>query len=109
MRRTVPWWAITAALLLVSPMMLYGCASSQTEQSTGQFVDDAAITAKVKAKLFEDPATSGFQINVTTFKGVVQLSGFVDDEESKERAEELAQSVPDVRDVENNVTVKPTS
>lgn len=109
MRIAMPKWVLITMLVLVSPVMIYGCASSQTDQSTGQFVDDSAITAKVKAKLFEDPATSGFQINVTTFKRVVQLSGFVNDDASKARAGELAQSVPDVRDVENNVTVKPTS
>lgn len=109
MKMTVPRWVLLAALFTASPLAIIGCASSSSGQSTGQFVDDSAITAKVKAKLFEDPATSGFQINVTTFKGVVQLSGFVDDEQAKSRAGELAKTIADVRQVENSIQVKPAS
>lgn len=109
MKNTASRSVLIATLLLASPVVFYGCASSETTQSTGEFMDDSAITAKVKAKLFEDPATSGFQINVTTFKGVVQLSGFVNDEEAKSRAGELAKTVEDVREVENNVIIKPAS
>lgn len=108
MKNTASTSVLLATLLVATPLAFFGCAS-QTKQSTGEYMDDSAITAKVKAKLFEDPATSGFQINVTTFKGVVQLSGFVNDDEAKARAGELAKTVEDVREVENNVIVKPAS
>ena len=56
-----------------------GCASTSKQESTGQYVDDSAITAKVKAAVFNEPTLKSSEINVETFKGVVQLSGFVSD------------------------------
>lgn len=101
---------LLAGALVVMPLGLLGCASGTAEQrGTGQVVDDSTITAKVKAKLFQDPDTSGFQINVTTFQGVVQLSGFVNDDKAKSRAEELAKNTADVRKVENSIQIKPAS
>jgi osmotically-inducible protein OsmY len=95
--------ALGAAGVLSIPT---GCAGTATKQSTGEYVDDASITAKVKTAFVKDPVVKALQVDVTTFKGNVQLSGFVDTAEQKSRAAQLAASVPGVRDVVNNITVK---
>jgi len=83
-----------------------GCASTPTKESTGQYVDDSTITTKVKAAIFNDPALKVFQINVETFKGEVQLSGFVDSSQSVKRAGEVARGVGGVKSVKNSLVVK---
>jgi len=83
-----------------------GCASTPTREGTGEYVDDSAITAKVKAAIFNEPSLKVFQINVETFKGDVQLSGFVDSSQSATKAGEVARSVKGVRSVKNNLIVK---
>ena len=83
-----------------------GCAGSPTKESTGEFVDDSTITTKVKAAFVHDDTVKAFDVSVETFKGVVQLSGFVDTAAQKSRAGELAANVRGVRDVKNNITVK---
>lgn len=83
-----------------------GCAATSTRQSTGEYVDDAAITTKVKTALVRDDSVKALEVKVETFKGVVQLSGFVDTAEQKEQAGRLATSVPNVVEVKNNIVVK---
>ncbi|MDB6093557.1 MAG: transport-associated protein [Verrucomicrobia bacterium] len=83
-----------------------GCASTPTKESTGEYVDDSAITTKVKAALVKDKMVKAGDVNVETFKGVVQLSGFVDAVEQKDRAGQIAAGVTGVRDVKNHITVK---
>lgn len=83
-----------------------GCAGTATRQSTGEYVDDASITTKVKAAFVRDPLVKALDVGVDTFKGVVQLNGFVDTEEQKSRAEQIAAGVAGVSSVKNNVTVK---
>jgi osmotically-inducible protein OsmY len=83
-----------------------GCASTPTKESTGEYVDDSTITTKVKAAIFNDPALKVFQINVETFKGEVQLSGYVDSAKNVEKAGEVARSVGGVKSVKNNLNVK---
>ena len=88
-------------------------ASSQpaatAQQTTGEAaVDDAVVTAKVKARLVDDEVTKAHQINVETFKGIVQLSGSVDSEEARSRATELAKNVGGVKDVKNALQVRKT-
>jgi osmotically-inducible protein OsmY len=79
----------------------------KTTGRTGeQFVDDGAITAKVKAALAGDPRTKAHQVNVETREGKVQLSGFVDSSEAKSTAEELARAVDNVKSVDNELDVK---
>jgi hyperosmotically inducible protein len=92
---------LIAATLLST---LLGCAG--VGQTTGEFVDDSTISTKVKAKLFEDPATSGWHISVTTDKGVVRLTGTVASAKEKEHAAELARGVAGVKSVQNELTVK---
>jgi osmotically-inducible protein OsmY len=83
-----------------------GCASTPTKESTGEYVDDSTITTKVKAAIFNDPALKVFQINVETFKGEVQLSGYVDSAQHVEKAGEVARKVGGVKSVKNNLNVK---
>ncbi len=83
-----------------------GCASTPTRESTGEYVDDSTITTKVKAALVHDPVVSALDVKVETFKGVVQLSGFVNTELEKTQAGNLAATVKGVASVKNNVVVK---
>ena len=76
------------------------------QQTAGEAVDDAVVTAKVKARLVDDAVTKAYQINVETFKGTVQLSGSVDSEEARLRATELAKNVGGVKDVKNSLQVR---
>ena len=93
--------------LYISVLLLAGCAGSPEKESFGEYMDGSVVTTKVKTKLFDDPVTSGFDISVETYKGVVQLSGFVSSVKEKQRAEEIARSVEGVRAVKNNITLKP--
>ena len=83
-----------------------GCAATQKHESTGQYIDDSVITTKVKAAIFEEPLLKTLQINVKTFKGVVQLSGFVDSAPSVTKAGEVAGRVEGVKEVKNDLVVK---
>lgn len=83
-----------------------GCAGSATRQSTGEIVDDATITTKVKAALVKDEIVKAREVKVDTFKGDVQLSGFVDSPVEKTRAGEVAGGVAGVRNVRNDIVVK---
>ena len=83
-----------------------GCAATPQSASTGQFVDDSVITTKVKAAILEEPSLKFLQISVETFKGVVQLSGFVDSAQSVKKAGEVAGRVAGVVSVKNDLTVK---
>ena len=83
-----------------------GCAATQTRESTGEYVDDTAITTKVKAAIFSEESLKTMQINVKTFKGVVQLSGFVNSAQSVKKAGEVARSVEHVKEVKNDLIVK---
>ena len=83
-----------------------GCASSTTQESTGQYVDDTAITTKVKAAIFKDDVLKSAEINVETFKGVVQLSGFVSSADAERRAVSVASQVGGVKSVKNDMRLK---
>lgn len=98
--------ALTALCAGTFPL-LNGCAGTSTRQSTGEFVDDAAITTKVKAEFVRDEMVKALQVNVDTFKGTVQLSGFVDTEAQKSRAADIARTVTGVVNVQNNISIKP--
>jgi len=101
----------TLALILcigVVPMVAFttGCAGDRYHQSTGENIDDHGTSGRVKSALSNDPQFKYPDVNVDTFKGVVQLSGFVNTREQKSRAGDLAKRVENVKDVENNITVK---
>ncbi|MDB5910335.1 MAG: transporter [Massilia sp.] len=85
---------------------LAACASTPTKEGTGEYVDDAVITAKVKASIFNEPTLKSTEINVETFKGDVQLSGFVAQPQDAQKAVEIARGVKGVVSVKNDVRVK---
>lgn len=91
---------------LMAATLLSGCAATATRQSTGELVDDATITTKVKAEFVRDDTVKAHDVSVTTFKGIVQLSGFVDNAVQKSRAEQIAASVAGVKSVQNNISIK---
>jgi len=95
--------AFAAALALA---FVAGCASTQTHESTGQYVDDTTLTAKVKTAIFDDPSLKSSEINVETFKGKVQLSGFVSSRDAADKAVVVAQNVKGVESVKNDMRVK---
>lgn len=85
---------------------LAACGSTPTKEGTGEFIDDSIITAKVKATIFNEPSLKSTEINVETFKGDVQLSGFVAQPQDAQKAVELARGVKGVVSVKNDVRVK---
>ena len=93
-------------LVLLMLLTLVACASTRTHESTGEYVDDSVITTKVKALLAEDNFLKSFQISVETYKGIVQLSGFVNSQEAVNKAGQIARSVQGVNSVKNNLIVK---
>ncbi len=98
---------IVKLLICIGLITLFtGCAATQKQESTGQYVDDSVITTKVKSAIFDEPSLKVFQINVKTYKGVVQLSGFVDSQQSAKKAGEVAGSVTGVVSVQNDLNVK---
>jgi hypothetical protein len=85
---------------------LLGCASTSKQEGTGEYVDDTVITSKVKAAIFNDPSLKSAEINVETFKGVVQLSGFVNSREDINKAIQVARGVQGVVSVKNDMRLK---
>jgi hyperosmotically inducible protein len=95
-----------SAVIVVAGLAMAACASTRTTKSAGEQVDDTVTTAAVKSALIADPATKAYQIDVETFKGTVQLNGFVDSAASKSRATEVAKKQKGVVAVRNNLNVK---
>lgn len=96
-----------AVLVLAAALTaLVGCASTATQESTGQYVDDTAITAKVKAAIFNEPTLKSAEVNVETFKSVVQLSGFVSSPADIQKATSVARGVDGVASVKNDMRLK---
>jgi osmotically-inducible protein OsmY len=93
----------SATFLALSLMTAAGCASTAKHEGTGEYVDDSVITTKVKAVLFDEPNLRSGQINVETFKGVVQLSGFVSTQADINRAVQITRSVKGVESVKNDM------
>jgi hyperosmotically inducible periplasmic protein len=85
--------------------MLGACASTRTQQSAGEVIDDSVLTSRVKLALIDDPVTKAGQINVETYRGVVQLGGFVDTAQSKQQATKVARSISGVKEVRNDLRV----
>jgi hyperosmotically inducible protein len=97
---------ISAVILAVALTATLGCASTATQEGTGEYVDDTVITTKVKTALFNEPTLKSAEINVETFKGVVQLSGFVSSQSNINRAAEVARNVTGVTRVKNDMRLK---
>jgi len=83
-----------------------GCASTAKQEGTGEYVDDTVITTKVKAAILNEPTLKSAEINVETFKGVVQLSGFVTSKDAENKAVEVSRTVAGVKSVKNDMRLK---
>lgn len=97
---------ISAFLTACAVMLMVGCASTSQKSSTGEYIDDSVITTKVKAAIFNEPALKASQINVETFKGEVQLSGFVESEADISKAVAVTKSVKGVTSVKNDMRLR---
>ena len=86
--------------------MALGCASTAKQEGSGEYVDDTVITGKVKAAIFNEPTLKSAEINVETFKGVVQLSGFVSSAANEGTAMQVARNVGGVKSVKNDMRLK---
>lgn len=95
---------ILAVLAVV--VALSGCTVFSGRETAGEYVDDATITTRVKAAIFNDPGLKSLEISVETMQDVVQLSGFVDSAQSKAKAGEIASNVEGVRQLRNNLVVR---
>jgi len=94
------------SVFLAAVALVAGCASTPTQESTGQYMDDSAITAKVKAAIFNDASLKSAEINVETFKRQVQLSGFVSSSANMDEAVAVARGVGGVLSVKNDMRLK---
>ncbi|HJS21553.1 MAG TPA: BON domain-containing protein [Steroidobacteraceae bacterium] len=94
------------ATLLGAGLALGGCAATDTQRATGETIDDSVVTAKVKAALIDNDIVEAGEVNVNTYRGVVQLSGFVDSNEEKTQATQAAKSVDGVKEVRNELKVQ---
>ena len=97
---------ISAAFLAIALATAMGCASTSTREGTGEYVDDTVITTKVKTAIFNEPSLKSSEINVETFKGAVQLSGFVKYQADINKAVEVTRSVNGVKSVTNDMRLK---
>jgi osmotically-inducible protein OsmY len=98
--------SISAVFLAIVLATALGCAGTSTKEGTGEYVDDTVITTKVKAAIFNEPSLKSSEINVETFKGTVQLSGFTKYQADISKAGEVARSVAGVKSVKNDLRLK---
>jgi osmotically-inducible protein OsmY len=101
---------VAVSMLGVATMVTTGCKSNsgpQEKRTAGTYIDDSAITAKIKSKMIGDNTVKAHQINVDTFQGNVQLNGFVDNDSQKMRAEQIARDTKGVVSVQNNLQLRP--
>lgn len=96
----------SAFCLIILLAFFLGCASTKKHEGTGEYVDDTVITTKVKAAILHDPSLKVVEINVETFKGVVQLSGFVKSRADINKAVEVARGINGVKSVKNDMRIK---
>ncbi|MBL0166293.1 MAG: BON domain-containing protein [Propionivibrio sp.] len=97
---------LSAFFMAVMLITAVGCASTTKQEGTGEYVDDSVITTKVKAAVLNEPTLKSAEINVETFKGVVQLSGFVSSQAAANKAVEVARSISGVKSVRNDMRMK---
>ena len=97
---------LSAAILAVTLVSAVGCSSTSKTSGTGEYIDDSVITTKVKTAIFNEPTLKSAEINVETFKGVVQMSGFVSSQADINKAVEVARGVSGVTSVKNDMRVK---
>ena len=96
----------SALFLAVALLAFAGCASTSTQEGTGEYIDDSVITTKVKAAIFNEPDLKVAEINVETFKGIVQLSGFVSSKGAEGKAIQVTRGVAGVKSVKSDMRIK---
>lgn len=101
-----PFTFFTLLFVSIMTLSLASCGATDSRESTGEYIDDTVITTKVKAAILKDSTLSAAEINVETFKGVVQLSGFVSSRAEINKASEVARSVSGVSSVKNDIRIK---
>lgn len=104
MKKIISYGSIAGCLILL--FALLGCAGDRVTRSTGEFVDDSVLANKVKTALYADEDVAGTRIEVEAFKGVVQLSGFVNSPRESSKAMTIARNIKGVKEVRNNMIVK---
>lgn len=104
MKFTTKQFATFACAIALTSVL--GCASTATKEGTGEYIDDTVITSKVKKVIFDEPSLKSAEINVETFKGVVQLSGFISSADDERKATELARAVKGVKSVKDDMRLK---
>lgn len=97
---------VSKLLAVLCVVFVVGCAASPKQEATGEYIDDTVITTKVKAAIFNEPTLKSMEINVETFKGRVQLSGFVSTQANASTAVTVARGVTGVRDVKDDMRLK---
>jgi hyperosmotically inducible periplasmic protein len=104
----MPTYNLSKSLLMPAILLLSltGCALFSGRESTGEYIDDATITSKVKAEILGESSLKVLQVNVETMQGVVQLSGFVDSAKSEYRAVEIARHVMGVKSVKDDLVIR---
>lgn len=108
--KTLPLKTVLLAVVVGAGAVGYsGCAVTDRQTTVGQAVDDTTITARVKARMAQDQSVSASRIEVETLNGTVQLAGFATSQAEKERAAAIAREVPNVREVRNNIIVRPAN
>jgi len=103
MQQSKRFFALASAVLLTT---MLGCAASATNEGTGAYIDDTVITTKVKSAILNTPGLKSTEINVETYKSVVQLSGFVSSQSDMARAVKVAEGVGGVTSVKNDMRLK---
>jgi osmotically-inducible protein OsmY len=101
-----PFRLVASVVLSILLVFQVGCASTSSHEATGEYVDDTVITTKVKAAIFNEADLKSAEINVETFKGTVQLSGFVTSQSAVQKAMEVVRGVKGVKAVKNDMRVK---
>ncbi|HZO84748.1 MAG TPA: BON domain-containing protein [Verrucomicrobiae bacterium] len=96
---------LVASLAALPISMMTGCAVTSGRESAGEYVDDKTLGTKIKTALTRDPTVKAHQVNVTAFRGAVQLSGFVDSQEQKDRATEIIKNMEGVKELHNDLVV----
>ena len=95
-----------AAGIAAAALFAAGCGSTPSQSSTGEYIDDSTITTKVKTAIFNEASLKVLQINVETYKSVVQLSGFANSSDDISTASKVAQSIAGVKSVKNDMRLK---
>lgn len=103
MKKQVAYLMVISSMVLAPLAFTTGCAVTSGRESAGEYAKDKEIAARVKTRLYSDPTTKGTEIEVQSLRGVVQLSGFVDNQAARNRAGEIASTTPGVVQVYNNL------